>query len=156
MSEIVTFKIEGLEEIQDKLERLPKIAGRAIVKEGLKRAGKIWRDDMAHRVLRGFHVFQDGGGKYKGVKIKGRSREYGVLSRSIRAKVSIKGDELEGSVEVGPSKKAFWASWIEFGRKAQHDRKFIRPSFEEKKQEVLETFSKVCREELAKAGMPIE
>jgi HK97 gp10 family phage protein len=156
MSEIVTFKIEGLEEIQDKLERLPKLAGKAIIKEALKRVGKIWRDDMAHRVVKGFHVFQDGAGKYKGIRLKGRSREYGVLSRSIRAKISVRGDELNGSVQVGPSKKAFWATWIEFGRKDQHDQKFIRPSFEENKEKVLEEFNKVCREELANNGMPVE
>lgn len=154
--DIVSVKVDGFEEIQDKLERLPKLAAKAIMREGLKAVGKLWRVGMARRVVRGFHVFQSFGAKYRGIKIKGRSREYGVISRSIRTRVSVRGDELEGTVDVGPSRKAFWAGWLEFGRKGERKQPFIRPEFEETKEEALELFKKTTKEQLAANGMPVQ
>jgi HK97 gp10 family phage protein len=151
----VTVTVTGADEIEQKLARLPVIAAKAIIKIALQRAGKIWADEMRARVRRGFHVFKSGQAKYKGVRIQGRSRDFGVLSRSIGSQVIVAADGLGGQVKVGPRKKAYWGLFLEFGTKRQPAFPFIRPAFETKKEAVLENFLETCKEELDKAGLKV-
>jgi HK97 gp10 family phage protein len=152
----VTVSVKGADEIEDRLARLPIIAAKAIVKLALARAGKIFADEMRARVRRGFHVFKSGQAKYKGQRIQGRSRDYGVLSRSIGTKIVVASDGLGGVVQVGPRKKAYWGIWLEFGSKRQPAYPFIRPAFETKKQAALDEFPDQCRLELDKAGLKVQ
>jgi HK97 gp10 family phage protein len=156
MPDGVSVTVKGAAELEDRLARLPIIAAKAIVKIALVAAGKIFLDEMKSRVRRGFHVFKSGKGKYKGQRIKGRSREYGVLSRAIGTQVVVASDGLGGMVKVGPRKKAFWALFLEFGAAGRAAYPFIRPAFETKKQAVLDQFLDTCREELNKAGLKVQ
>jgi HK97 gp10 family phage protein len=156
MPDGVSVTVKGAAELEDALARLPLIAAKAIVKVALVAAGKIFLDEMKARVRRGFHVFKSGQGKYKGQRLKGRTREYGVLSRAMGETVVVASDGLGGIVKVGPRKKAFWALFLEFGTARSPAFPFIRPAFETKKQAVLEKFIDTCREELNKAGLKVQ
>lgn len=154
--DIVSVKISGGEEILAKLERLPLRIAKAIIKTAVRAGGQVFRDQMKLRAPRGWHVFRKTA--YKGQKYKGRSREFGVLARAIVMKLSVRGDELQGTASVGPNKKAFWGLFQEFGAKknSQPAHPFIRASFESVKEKALSVFIDTAKAEIRKNGMPIE
>ena len=143
MSKVITVKIEGGRELYEQLEQRPLRIAKAIIRKGLKKAAGIWRGEMRQRVAQGWHV-------WKGSGRTGRSREFAFLRDHIGMKVSVRGDELEGTCAVGPVKKGFWAMFLEFGTSRQPAQGFIRKSFDARGQEVLDKFTQTCREELAK------
>jgi HK97 gp10 family phage protein len=138
---VIETKITGLRELGEALETQPREIGRNIMRKGLKRAAGLWREEMKNTVRRGFHVFDAKGD---------RSREWGFLADHIGMKVSLRGDELQGSIAVGPVKKGFWAMFLEFGTSKMPAFPFIRQAFETRKAAVLDKFVDTIREELAK------
>jgi HK97 gp10 family phage protein len=142
MSKVVEVKISGGRELYEMLEERPKRIAKAIIRKALKRAAGIWRGEMKDRVAQGWHVWKS--------STKGRSREWGFLRGHIGMKLSVRGDELEGSCAVGPVKKGFWAQFLEFGRSDQAAQPFIRPAFESRKEDVLAEFISTAQEELEK------
>ncbi len=154
--DLIEAKISGGDEIQEKLERLPARIAKAIIRTAVRAGGQVFRDQMKLKAPQGWHVFRST--KYKGQRFKGRSREFGILSRAIAMKLSIRGDELVGSASVGPDKKAFWGLFQEFGAKKNNQpaRPFIRATFEAVKDKALDAFIVTAKEELRKNGMLIE
>jgi HK97 gp10 family phage protein len=148
MASVVQVKITGGAELYRALEERPRQVGKAIIRAALRSGARIWWKEMKDRVHRGWHVFRNT--KFKGQRLKGRSREFGVIAqRGIAIKVSVRGDELGGIAQVGPTRKgAFWSLFLEFGTSRQGKFPFIRPAFETKKQAVLEEFIRKTKEEL--------
>lgn len=158
MADRIECKITGTEELARNLEQLPRDAAIRIVKTGLRKAAQIWLAEMKRTVQQGWHVFQftqvtgreagksGGAGKYGG-----RSREFGVISRALSLRLKINPDNLGGTASVGPPKKAFWAQWLEFGKRGARKFPFIRPAFESRKQAVLDAYADTVREELKKS-----
>lgn len=167
MARVVEVHVSGLAELERKLEHLPLKVARAVLRRGL-RAVKIWRDEMAARVRRGPHHPRGGG-----------SEQEGVLAKTEIVSTTVKSD-LEGRARAGPSRKSFWALFVEFGTAARTRRKpgetraltrarnaklaggnrmpafpFIRPAFEAKKQEVLDTFVSETKAAFDEEGMPL-
>ena len=142
---VVEVKVSGGAELFEALEKAPREVAKAIIRAGLRSAAGIWRGEMKTRVARGWHVFKS--------SLLGRSREWGFLAGHIGMKVRVTGDELEGSCQVGPVKKGFWALFLEFGTAHMPAQPFIRPSFETRRQEVLDRFTTVCKEKLEKLGL---
>ena len=145
MAKVVEVKINGLSELQDKLEHLPIKASRKIMRRSLRAAAQIWLDEMKAKVLRGPHHF------------KGGFDLFGVIAKTLTMRVSVKSD-LEGTATVGVPRKVFWASFVEKGTEVRFRGKktggkrhgattgkmkpkaFAVPAFETKKQEVLDKF----------------
>jgi HK97 gp10 family phage protein len=146
---VVEIKITGTAELEAALESFPRTMAKAIVKKALKSAAGIWQQEMKAKVRQGWHVWKIT--EYKGAKYKGRSREWGALSRLIGIKVSVRGDELGGTATVGPVKKGFWALFLEFGTKRMGARPFIRPAFDSRANDVLNKYIEVARTELEAA-----
>ncbi len=153
--DVVECKISGTKELEDALERLPRDVARKIVKKSLASSARLWLDEMKRTVQQGWHVFSftkvtkaDAGKRGGAGTYGGREQEFGVVSRSISLRVKLDPDELGGVAQVGPPKKAFWALWLEFGRKGQRKYPFIRPSFDAKKDEVLAKYADSIRAEL--------
>jgi HK97 gp10 family phage protein len=142
VSNVVEVKIEGGKELFEALENRPPATAKAIIRKALTKAAGIWRGEMKLRVAQGWHVFAS--------TKRGRSREWGFLYQHMGMKTSVRGDELEGTCQVGPVKKGFWALFLEFGTSRQAPQPFIRKSFDSKKDEVLDTFTSEARLELIK------
>jgi HK97 gp10 family phage protein len=164
MPRVIDFKISGLSELQDKLDHAPLEASRTILRRSLKDAGQIWLDDMKSRVRQGMHRFKD------------HSVEFGVVERNIKMRTSVKSD-LSGKVSVGVNtsksdpKSPFWALFLEFGTALRHRGAkahgkrggastgvmprfpFARPTFEAKKQEVVDTFVEDVKKALREEGL---
>ena len=161
MAKVVEVKISGLEELQDKLEHLPIKASRSVMRRSLRAAAQIWLDDMRARVRRGPHHF------------KGGFDLFGVIAKTLGMRVRVSSD-VSGSVTVGVPKKVFWASFVEFGTKVRFRGKksggkrsgattgqmpsfpFARPTFEAKKQEVLDKFIADTKLALEEEGIRFE
>jgi HK97 gp10 family phage protein len=165
---VVDFKISGLSELQDKLDHAPLKASRTILRRSLKEAGRIWLDEMKARVRQGPHRFKD------------HSVEFGVIEKNIKMRTSVK-DDLSGKVSVGINesksdpKSPFWAIFLEFGtgqrsRGHKSHRKqfanvggastgqmprlpFARPTFESKKDEVVDEFVEDVKKALREEGL---
>jgi HK97 gp10 family phage protein len=166
MARVVDFKISGLSELQDKLDHAPLEASRTILRRSLKEAGQIWLDEMKARVAQGKHRFKD------------KSVEFGVVYRNIKMRTTVKSD-LSGKVSVGVNesktdpKSPFWALMMEIytghvryrgsGGKSHNKgggktgvmphMPFARPTFEVKKQEVVDTFVEDVKIALQEAGL---
>lgn len=161
MADVFKFKVEGLAELQRRLEELPRKAGREIMRKGLKSAAGLWREEMVRRVVRGWHVWATGQRKYKGQKLSGRSREYAVLSKTIGMKLKLQSDELAGTIAVGPARISFWSLFLEFGTRGgtiggpMAPQPFIRPTFDSAGQKVAANFKETITAELDRAGLKV-
>lgn len=139
-SEIVKFSMSGTAELEEMLERKPPEVAKKIVRTALRKAVGIWADEMRSTVRKGFHIF-----RAKTSHGKGRSRDYGVISRSIGVRVKLNNDEFGGTAEVGPTKAVYWSLFLEFGTKKMAAIPFIRRAYESRKADVHEKYIDVVR-----------
>src|SRR5262249_16841850 len=128
---LVSVKVTGLKELQAALENIPRNIARRLLREVLRKAAGIWREEMSLRAPRLSEVKL--ATNAKNVRIPGD------LARHIGMKVKVNSG-LEGEVQVGPVKRVFWALFLEFGTRKQSARPFIRPAFEAKRGDVLTRF----------------
>jgi HK97 gp10 family phage protein len=143
MADTVSINIKGLDQLQDKLNRLPPEFSKRALRNGLRPAGQVFQ--KALKALA--HIT----GKYS----------TGWMGKHIT--LSVKTNNLDqGSVKVGFDRKqrvvegkktntnaAYEALWAEFGTIHEPARPFIRPTFESKKSEVLSTFVQKLRDTLS-------
>jgi HK97 gp10 family phage protein len=131
MANLVECEVKGLEEIQHALESVPRAIARGLLRKAMARAANIWREEMARMAPRLVTV--------KLARNPKQVRLPGDLARHIGIKVLVNSD-LEGSVQVGPSKRVFWSKFLEFGTYKMSAHPFIRPAFESMKSKVLDKF----------------
>ena len=153
MSNEVTFRIAGAQELAKALQDKPPIVARQIIRTSLLQAVRPWREEMAARVQRGWHIFSRT--KVRGIKgirgtYGGRSREFGVIARNIRARAQIGAIGFEGSAAVYPTNRGFWGKFLEFGTRKMRRFPFVVPAFESGKNQVLALFIDDVREQLKK------
>jgi HK97 gp10 family phage protein len=125
----ITAKIEGLQELQAKLDVLPTKLAKRILRPSLEDAGAIIQQAMGVRA----------------------PRESGNLTTHIGLKVVVHND-LDASVKVGPDKSAWYGMYAELGTAPHTEtskngktwthpgepaRPFMRPAFEESKDAAL-------------------
>ena len=134
----VTFKITGAKELEEKLNSLPPKFARKAIRDSLRPAVEIWRQEMralAHKAT-------------------------GWMADQIIIRVSAHGND-EGRATVtlsgkqNPSRHARHvpgaineALWNEFGTRKMAARPFIRPAFESKADSVLEMLISKLKEAL--------
>jgi len=157
MADGIVFKITGASELAKALQAKPPIVARQIMRTAIGKAVQPWREEMAARVRRGWHVFSrtkavKGLHPKKGSSFAGRSREFGVIARNIIIRTQIGASGFEGSAAVFPRRSAFWSLFLEFGARKGKMRAFpfMVPAFESRKQEVLALFIADVREQLHK------
>jgi HK97 gp10 family phage protein len=140
----ITLKVEGLKELQQKLDELPLKLARRILRRALGAAANVWKREMELRAPRIAQALY--------------GAPEGYLAAHIGLRVSIRGDELSGTAAVGPTKDAYplripkrggrgstvtvamVARFLEFGTRKMAAKPFIRQSFEAKKDDALEQF----------------
>jgi HK97 gp10 family phage protein len=154
MSDGIQFKLTGVAELARALEEKPPIVARRIISTSVRKAVQPWREEMIARVRRGWHLFSRTGIKGlrgpRGKTFAGREREFGVIAGSIVVRAHVGASGFEGSAAVFPSRRAFWARFLEFGTRKMRAFPFIRPAFETRKEEVLAAYIADVREQLAK------
>ena len=130
MSDGITCKVEGLSELENAmLERAPEEARKAS-RKALGEAGDFMVEALSS-------------------EYRAKHRITGWLAAHILKKVSASVKKDEGSVEVGPSRSAWYARLVEFGSKHnQPPDPVIRRTFESKWQQMLDIFAARLRKEL--------
>lgn len=141
MADIVTVKVQGLDELERKLYELPTKLAKKYVRKALRAGARVWRDEIRQTA----------------------PKRTGWLASQVAVTTSIRGSELEGSAHIGVRKKqdparvgheqhtpgaADEARWAELGTSKQPARPFMRPAFDSKKDEVLARFAAVLKEGL--------
>jgi HK97 gp10 family phage protein len=140
MAEIVTVKITGLDQLQDKLNRLPAEASRKALKKGLRPAGLVLKNEIQTqaRKLTGWMA------KQVFTRIKTNNLDEGQVKVSLSRK--------QNPARIGKEKHVPGAInealWNEFGTSKMAARPFIRPAFESKKEAAVDAFVRALRETL--------
>jgi HK97 gp10 family phage protein len=80
MSNTVTVNIKGLDELQKKLEELPKLVAAKVLKDSLLAAGNVIRDEMAARA----------------------PKDSGLLSEHFNVKLKVEKQGIAATAFVGP------------------------------------------------------
>ncbi len=138
-----TVTIKGLDELQDKLNRLPPEFSRKALRNGLTPAGKVFQ--IALKSLAGITGRYSTGwmAKHVTIRTKTNNLDQGNVKVGFDRKQRIVGGKKTNT------NAAYEAIYAEFGTKHEPARPFIRPTFESKKNEVVETFAEKLRETLA-------
>jgi HK97 gp10 family phage protein len=155
MPDEIKFTIGGADELARALESKPPIVARQILQTGLRKAVDPWKKQMVARVQRGWHIFSStkvtrAEGKTIRGTFGGRSREFGVIARNIRIRTDLGAGGFEGSASVYPSRRGYWAKFLEFGTRKMRRFPFVVPAFESGKDEVLAKFVGEVRDQLHK------
>jgi HK97 gp10 family phage protein len=131
----LTFKIEGLAEVAEGLNELPKATGTNVLKRALKEAADPIATAAKQKAPRLSGALQ--------VSIKPSDK----LSRRQK---SLYHKESEVEIFVGPS-ALVQAITQEFGTVTNRPQPFLRPAWQEHKHEALESIKDVLAEEIEKA-----
>ena len=86
MANPITCKISGLDELQVKLEALPKAVAKSVLKGGLKDAAQHIADEMAARVPHEHPEF-----------------DTGLLAKSINVKIKVETEDIAATAFIGPA-----------------------------------------------------
>jgi HK97 gp10 family phage protein len=132
MSNPVTVKITGLEQLSQRMQEFPDQLVRKGVRVALLAGGEVLRQEISDRAPRSLD--------------ETHGHEPGFLADHIAAKLSTSPKQDKGSVKVGPVAKAFWGMFAEFGTRFQPALPFVRPAFESAGQRALDAFVAKLRE----------
>jgi len=132
MGDVVTVKIEGLEQLSQQMQEFPDKLVKKGVRNALKAAGEVLRLAAKERAPRS--------------EDETHGHPPGFLADHIAATTSISTKYDKGSVKVGPVAKAFWGMFSEFGTKHQGAKPWLRPAFESSGQSALDAFIAKMRE----------
>jgi HK97 gp10 family phage protein len=134
MADSWTIEIKGLKELDAALSALPDEMQAAPVRAGLKAVGKYLAEGMASRAPRDSDV--------EGV----------TLAEEIvfEPKVSMAKDT--AAVIVGPSKRAFYGRFLEFGTEKMRAQPFMRPTLDEDGQGAVAVFATHMKAGLERAA----
>jgi len=127
------FKFEGGPEMERKLEKLGLKAEREVAIKAIRVGGKILVKE-ARRIVR-----KNTGNLGKSLGINTIPKRFQGAAVSVLAR-SGKRYKYDG----------WYASLVEFGTRKTQPKPFMRPAFEEKKEEVLEEINKYLKQELIK------
>jgi HK97 gp10 family phage protein len=144
MAKVVTFKIEGLDELERKLYDLPTKVARRTMREAMQPALEIWEREIAARApkLTGWLA------GHTWTKIKTSARQESALGEvgfSYKQDPSRLGTKKRGTAKQVPG-AALEDFWVEFGSIHNVAQPFMRPAFESRKAEVLDKFTSLLRE----------
>jgi HK97 gp10 family phage protein len=119
MPEEVEIQIEGLSELSDKLATLAPAAAKRYLRRCGSKAAEVVLDAMGETVPVGI----------------------GILEESLIYKVKFtEADETTMEVKIGPTKKAFWGMFQEFGTRFQAGKHWMGRAWEGCKKQCLQTF----------------
>ena len=119
----VDVKISGLEKLQADLDKAAKQAVKNYLRSAAKDAAQIWVQAI----------------------VDSAPRDTGFLAEHIEVATRFLELGTKLTLQVGPAPQAFYASFIEFGTQFQEAQPFMRPAFEEHKEEVLQAFAEAAK-----------
>lgn len=123
-----TVNIRGLKELDEALRQLPDALQAGPVRSGLKAAGKYLAEGMATRAPRDPVV--------AGV----------TLAEEIVAEATVSTKRHSASVQIGPTRRAFYGSFQEFGTEDHPAQPFMRPTLDQDGQGAIAVFASHMKE----------
>ena len=122
----ITAKVTGLEELKANLDRAAKQAVKNYIRRAAKDAAEIWVKAIEENA----------------------PHNTGFLAEHIVVVSRYRDADTRLEMQIGPVKEAFYALFAEFGTKFQTAQPFLRPAFEEHKEEVMQAFAEAMKVEL--------
>jgi HK97 gp10 family phage protein len=147
MADGYSIQIEGLAELDAKLQGLPEEIVKKLFRKSLRASGQVIQKEIQSRAP---VKVEDSGAK-------SNSLPPGALKADIKTRTKLAPEKGNGSVTIGPGKKtAHVARWVENGHnivghkpnkkktgKKTKPRPFIRPALDASAQKAVETFAQV-------------
>lgn len=159
-----SMSLEGLSELQDALSELPKATGRNVIRRALTRAAQPIADVASAAAPRGFtgrlkeeitvskvRFTKGAAGKaaYAAALSRGASRQEAVAAlREANAETGSDVDITSGLLEIGPTIRAWYAHFVEFGTVHSAAKPFMRPAWESGKTRAAESIKGLLVEEI--------
>lgn len=135
MTDFVTVKVHGLEELERELNTLPEQFAKTALRTATRKASQIVQREGAARAPVSGLPIPRGGRKQTWRKLP--------LHRAIRIRTQIKSLGVKGaeiSAFVTPDKSAWYGRLLEFGTKFMGERKFLGPAYEATKNRLIDVF----------------
>jgi HK97 gp10 family phage protein len=133
---MVDVKVTGLQELADAMQRLPTAMQQTVVRAGLTAAGQVFVNGMARRAP-----------KDPNHRVVRRGQAYPVpLSQSMTQRLTV--SKGVAKVRVGPSSKAFWGRFQEFGTRFQPAQPFMAPTLKDDDQRAVAAFVVAARAQM--------
>jgi HK97 gp10 family phage protein len=133
MSEFL--KLTGFDGLEKALKELPDEVARKVAEQSLRKGARIIADEMKARAP----VRQDGRVKKMGKNAKtGRLPGYLRASIGVRIKRGLDAALATLAVGIGPNRRAYYASFLEFGTRHEPARPFARPALDAKGDEAVQ------------------
>jgi len=130
MSDYVTFEVTGLKEMEAKLLQLPSKIAKRILGQATYAGSKLIETAARGKAPVGTRTY-----KRKGrIHHPGYLRKYGIVSKRLKAK-----DWSAVIFGLKPSKRGFYAKWIERGKSKKHHydpHPFVVPLLEPMKEQI--------------------
>lgn len=149
---MIQFELKGLKEIENELRALPAKMEKNVMTAATRQAANVYRDEARAKAP----VSQQGQkyGKYQ--------HRPGHLRKQIRS-FKRRGQKGEIHFQVGPTKRAFYARFVELGHATRLKEggngtshvpanPFMRPAFDGAGDKAVEAAERVAREKLATQG----
>lgn len=121
--------LQGLDQFDRALKQLSLVTQGQLLKQAVKKGAELIREEAENRA----------------------PRDTGTLAEEeIVSVVAGESNAFEATVKIGPSKKAFYGFFQEFGTAHHAAQPFLMPSFEEKQDEALQVVSDELRKAVEK------
>lgn len=136
---VAEIQLKGFDGIERALTQLPATVAKRLLTSSVRKGANVIAREMKARAP----VRQDEGVKVlirrgrNRIAVKGRRAGYLKASIGVRIKRAAAAAGVPLVLGIGPSSKAFWAGFQEFGTRHQPARPFARPALEAKSEEAV-------------------
>lgn len=117
----ITLNLRGMPELREALKRLGSALKMEVIQEALMKGAEPIRAAAAQKAPRRTGTLAE-------EMIAAHSTEWGRYARGAREAVAVR---------IGPSKKAFYGKFQELGTRRHAAQPFLRPAFDERKDEAM-------------------
>jgi HK97 gp10 family phage protein len=146
--EAVSFKVEGLRELENMLTQLPDEVAERKLNAAVKPAAELIRDEAIRRApVEAEYAKLKAIAEHTGYGVTGETRPHlvdNIVARPDRSK------NREHSItwKIGWKKKTFWGMFLEFGTSKMAARPWLRPAADTKKVEAVTTIKEALKKNI--------
>ena len=147
----IRTRIEGAAELDRVLKRLPKAIGERVLANAVRAGAKIIRDEARAKA-----PVRVGGNLIRLGKRSSKGRLPGFLRSQIITAKARKGTSSDSvTIHVGPSTKAFYGLFQEFGTRNHPAKPFLRPAFDGNVEKAIKGIGVKLGKDIEKAAVKL-
>ncbi len=147
----IRTRIEGAAELDRVLKLLPKAIGERVLANAVRAGAKIIRDEARAKA-----PVRVSGGLIRLGKKSSKGRIPGFLRANIITAKARRGTSSDSvTIHVGPSRKAFYGLFQEFGTRFHSARPFLRPAFDNNVEKAIKVIGIKLGKDIERAAVKL-